>query len=262
MTNRFYKNIVNEVIYGTDCVVLDDHTIKKFLDETNVLNELKGVQGVYSDEGLYDFFNSFGDYKRVSPKHADILGWEVLGDIISKKAKDPGFDYTSATVSRVDTVTFGKTINQNTRNTDSVSNPFPKYKKHMQQMIDKMGWEIIKFFGDNKDNKMADSHTFDMGTATVGRGNSDKPENPDKIKKMQESYQRDVEFLIEYYLDINNNEVYRKDLPVAQTSKLLQTNPIRLSLTVNSYHTPTTCTIWPYSPSKGWLSKTTKHISL
>jgi hypothetical protein len=62
--------------------------------------------------------------------------------------------------------------------------------------------------------------------------------------------------------DINNIEIYRKDLSAAHASKLLQTNPIRLSLNVTSYQTPTSCTIWPYSPSKGWLSKTTKHISL
>ena len=96
--------------------------------------------GILDDEGLYDFFNSFDDYKRVSPKHAEILGWEVIGDIVDyKRATDPAYDFQYVQ-DRVGTVTFGKTINQNTRNTDSVSNPFPKYKKHMQQMADKMGW--------------------------------------------------------------------------------------------------------------------------
>jgi len=170
--------------------------VKKLIKEVSALGAHFDAS-ILDDEGLYDFFNSFDDYKRVSPKHADILGWEVLGDIISKKAKDPGFDFSTSTIDRVSTTTYGRTINQDTKNTDSVSNPFPKYKKHMRKIVGKMGWEILKFFGDNKHNNMDDSHTFDMGTATAGRGNSDKPQNPDKIKKMQESYQRDVEFLIE-----------------------------------------------------------------
>ena len=33
---------------------------------------------------------------------------------------------------RAKTVTYGKTINQDRKNTDSVSNPFPKYKKKMK----------------------------------------------------------------------------------------------------------------------------------
>jgi tRNA nucleotidyltransferase/poly(A) polymerase len=133
--------------------------------------------GILDDEGLYDFFNSFDDYKRVSPKHAEILGWEVIGDIVDyKRATDPAYDFQYVQ-DRVGTVTFGKTINQNTRNTDSVSNPFPKYKKHMQQMADKMGWEIIKFFGNNKHNKMKDSHTFDM---------KDVKKGVEKIKKLQD----------------------------------------------------------------------------
>ena len=39
-----------------------------------------------SDEGLYDFFKSYDDYERVSPKHANILaGFEVIGHLIDKK---------------------------------------------------------------------------------------------------------------------------------------------------------------------------------
>jgi len=133
--------------------------------------------GILDDEGLYDFFNSFDDYKRVSPKHAEILGWEVIGDIVNyNRATDPAYEFQYVQ-DRVDTVTFGKTINQDTKNTDSVSNPFPKYKKHMQQMADKMGWEIIKFFGNNKHNKMKDSHTFDM---------KDTKKGVKKIKNLQD----------------------------------------------------------------------------
>ena len=39
-----------------------------------------------SDEGLHDYFKTFSDYRRVSPKHAELLGWSVVGDILGKGA--------------------------------------------------------------------------------------------------------------------------------------------------------------------------------
>ena len=76
---------------------------------------------------MYDFFNSFRLQKSIT-ETLEIIGWEVLGDIIGKK-KGTSFEFTYVQ-DRVDTVTFGKTINQNTSNEDSVDNPFPKYQKH------------------------------------------------------------------------------------------------------------------------------------
>ena len=146
----------------------------EFYNQSSVKNLVKEVSALGSsvragdldDEGLYDFFDTFADYKRVSPEKADILGWEVIGDIIGKGAIDPGFDFTYKS-DRVDTVTFGKTINQKTSNEDSVDNPFPKYRAHMTQMANKMGMEIVKFFG-NPTSKIGDSPTFDMKTSTKG----------------------------------------------------------------------------------------------
>jgi len=173
----------------------------EFFNQTSVKEIIKEVSALgatitasdLDDEGLYDFFNSFADYTRVSPKHAQILGWDVIDDIIDfENATDPGLDYSTSTVDRVSTVTFGKTINQNTKNTDSVDDPFPKYKAHLQQMIDKMGWEIIKFFGEkemkDKTKKIKDSGTHDMKTATS---------SVKKIKKIQEEFQQEVNLLIE-----------------------------------------------------------------
>ena len=165
----------------------------EFFNQSNVKKLVKEVSafgthfnaGDLSDEGLYDFFNSFRDYKRTSKRHADIVGWEVVGDILDDTAQDPGFDYTYE-ADRVDTVTFGRTVNQKRSNTDSVANPFPKYRKHMKSIIDKMGWEIVKFFG-KKTVKVADSPTFDMKSSTSGIS---------KIKKIQESYLKDTKELL------------------------------------------------------------------
>jgi hypothetical protein len=159
-------------------------SVKKLVKEVSAFGNHFNA-GDLSDEGLYDFFNSFGDYKRTSKRHADIIGYEVVGDILDDTARDPGFDYTYE-ADRVDTVTFGRTVNQNRSNTDSVANPFPKYRKHMKSIIDKMGWEIVKFFG-KKTVKVNDSPTFDMKTSTQG---------VDKVKKIQESYLKDTKELL------------------------------------------------------------------
>ena len=69
----------------------NQQSVKNILKEVRFLELLRA--GDLDDEGLYDFFNSFNDYKRVSPKHVDILGWEVIGDIISDEDKTTSFDF-------------------------------------------------------------------------------------------------------------------------------------------------------------------------
>jgi len=165
MTNKFKK--LYEFYHKPD--------IKNIIKEVSALGHHFSA-AILDDEGLYDFFNSFDDYKRVSPKHADILGWEVIGDIVNyKRATDPAYDFQYV-ADRVDTVTFGKTINQKTSNEDSVDNPYPKYRAHMTNMANKLGWEIVKFFG-KPTAKVKDSTTFDMKDITKG---------VEKIKKLQE----------------------------------------------------------------------------
>ena len=163
-------------------------SVKNIIKEVSALGT-QGVgtvnPGILDDEGLYDFFNSFKDYKRVSPKHAEIIGWEVLGDIIGKKAKDPSFEFTYVQ-DRGDTVTVGRTINQGTSNEDSVDNPFPKYRKHMTKMAKMMGLEIVKFFG-KPTTKVKDSLTHDMKTSTSGVS---------KIKNIQESFENNTKELL------------------------------------------------------------------
>ena len=62
----------------TPCVVSDEMVSMMKEGSVSVPN--------LSDEGLYDFFKSYDDYERVSPKHANILaGFEVIGHLIDKK---------------------------------------------------------------------------------------------------------------------------------------------------------------------------------
>jgi len=172
----------------------------EFYQQPQVKKIIKEVSGFgtsinasdMSDEGMYDFFGSLDDYFRVSPEHAEILGWEVIGFPINDT------DHMAFTImaddyekDRAKTVTYGKTINQDRKNTDSVSNPFPKYKKKMKKNLDSLGWEIVKFFGEKKFKNWKgweDSPTIDK--KDVDRGIT-------HIKKIQESFMEDVNLLIE-----------------------------------------------------------------
>src|SRR6056300_1202894 len=59
----------------------------EFFQQPKVKELMKEVSGFgshfnasdMSDEGMYDFFGSLDDYFRVSPEHAKILGWELIG---------------------------------------------------------------------------------------------------------------------------------------------------------------------------------------
>ena len=167
----------------------------EFYNQSSVKNIIKEVSalgahfdaGILDDEGLYDFFNDFDDYKRVSPKHAEILAWQVIGDIVNyERAINPAYDFQYVQ-DRVNTTTFGKTINQKTSNEDSVDNPFPKYRAHMTNMADKLGWEIVKFFG-KPTSKIGDSPTIHM---------KHNPNGVNKVTKVQEGFIKDVNLLLE-----------------------------------------------------------------
>ena len=165
--------------------------VKKIIKEVSGFGSSVNASDM-SDEGMYDFFGSLDDYFRVSPEHADILGWELIGFPIND-TEDMMFtimadDYEK---DRAKTVTYGKTINQDRKNTDSVSNPFPKYKKKMKKNLDSLGWEIVKFFGEKKFKNWKgwkDSPTIDKKDVKKGITH---------IKKIQEEFAQEVQLLIE-----------------------------------------------------------------
>lgn len=182
----FYRDLVNEVVYGTDCIVLDKKTIKKFLYETNCLNEFKGVQGVYSDEGLYDFFNNFSDYKRISKeKAAEVLGWPIVDYILDDRALSPRYDWTlvgNNKHSRVDSVSHGGAI------LGGLKNPDKLYKKEMARISKALGWEIIRWMGVGKNRKsqvvMIPTSEADKMSAKVNENVSLTIVLKEKIKKV------------------------------------------------------------------------------
>ena len=76
---RLSKQIAYQTAYGDECFVLDKEAVKEYIADREKITEAAKVQGVYSDEGLYDFFASFKDFEKVSDiKAAQVLGWPVI----------------------------------------------------------------------------------------------------------------------------------------------------------------------------------------
>jgi len=136
-----------------------------------------------SDEGMYDFFGSLDDYFRISPEHAEHIGWELI-DFPVKDSAEMAFTIMADEYEqdRAKTVTYGRTINQNRKNTDSVDNPFPKYKERMKNNLESLGWEIVKFFGEK--DKIEDTPLATKDDVTKGVEHIHK--------KLSESFVQDV----------------------------------------------------------------------
>jgi len=172
----------------------------EFFQQPQVKKLMKEVSGFgshfnasdMSDEGMYDFFGSLDDYYRISPEHADVIDYELIGFPIRDTA-EMAFTIMADEYEkdRTKTVTYGKTINQDRKNTESVKNPFPRYKERMRKTLSGLGWEIVKFFGEKKFKNWKgweDSPTLDKKDVFKG---------VDHIKKVQEGFMKDVGLLIE-----------------------------------------------------------------
>ena len=144
---------------------------------------------VMSDEGMYDFFGSLDDYYKVSPEHAKQIGYELI-DFPIRDSEDMMFTIMADEYEkdRTKTVTHGRTINQNRKNKESVDNPFPRYKERMRKTLSNLGFEIVKYFGEESFTKMKESPLLIKKDITKG---------VDHIKKIQESFMNDVDLLIE-----------------------------------------------------------------
>ena len=181
--------------FGKLFEILQQPKVKQLMKESNPLGN--GVTGSeLSDEGMYDFFGSLDDYFRISPEHAEHIGWELI-DYPIKDSAEMAFTIMSDDYEqdRAKTVTYGRTINQNRKNTDSVDNPFPKYKERMNQNIKELGWEIVKYFGEDA---AADGDLYDKDFSTPDKETplADKSDITKDVKstkeKLSESFVQDV----------------------------------------------------------------------
>ena len=165
MSDFFSKRLVYDTIYGEGAVVLDSDTIAQFLYETGILSEstkAANVNGI-SDEGLYDFFASFSDYKRITDSKAKIvLGWPVLNYMLDNNASDPFYELnltTNTDKSRADSVSYGGAVLMGS------TKPDKKYMKEMEKIAADLGWSIVRWMGvgPNRQSKVVVIPSKDLG---------------------------------------------------------------------------------------------------
>jgi hypothetical protein len=147
---------------------------------------------IMSDEGMYDFFGSLDDYYRVSPEHARMIGYEVI-DFPIRDTEDMMFTIEADEYEkdRAKTVTYGRTVNQNRKNTESIDNPFPRYKERMRKTLGTLGFEIVKYFGEESFLKMKETPLLKQKDVVKG------VKKGHHIEKIKESFMKDVNLLIE-----------------------------------------------------------------
>ena len=147
---------------------------------------------IMSDEGMYDFFGSLDDYYRVSPEHARMIGYEVI-DFPIRDTEDMMFTIEADEYEkdRAKTVTYGRTVNQNRKNTESIDNPFPRYKERMRKTLASLGFEIVKYFGEESFLKMKETPLLKQKDVIKG------VKKGHHIEKIKESFMKDVNLLIE-----------------------------------------------------------------
>jgi len=140
MTNKFKK------LYETYDKFLQEKDINEIIKESSSVG---GSIPTISDEGLYDFFQDFNDYQRISKRWAEQHGWELVNYVLSDYAQDPRpkevLSFNSLEPQMVKTVTYGKTINQGGKNWQSVDEPYAKYAQRQAEINQSIGWELVKF---------------------------------------------------------------------------------------------------------------------
>jgi len=124
-----------------------DDVIGDFLVENDIkdiLNEAgSATNNAPTDDGPPTFYKSLGQYKSESEDWIQSLqndlGWKVIDYILSDGAMDPEEDYTMSH-----------------RATNPISHgEVKKYKKTLRNVMDNLGWKVMKWMGVDKDQQMA-----------------------------------------------------------------------------------------------------------
>lgn len=162
--------------------------VKKLMKEVSAFGQHFNASDM-SDEGMYDFFGSLDDYYRISPEHAEQIGYELIDHPIRDTA-EMAFTIMADEYEqdRTKTVTHGRTINQNRKNTESVDNPFPKYKERMEKTIGNLGFEVVKYFGEESFIKMKESPLMDKSDVTKGVKHIHKKLTEDFVKDVKKVF--------------------------------------------------------------------------
>ena len=147
--------------------------ISDFLVDNDISKILKeGTGGVNApvDDGPPTFYKNLTNYKKETKLWIDSLqnelGWKVIDYILSDGAMDPEEDYTMS-YRAMAPVSYGET---------------EKYKEHLRDVMDNLGWRVIKWMGVDKDQQMA-GPPIASGVDASGRKEDNEKRTNDAAKK-------------------------------------------------------------------------------
>ena len=111
-------------------------------DISEILTEGTAGRNAPTDDGPPTFYKNLTNYKKETKlwigQLQNELGWKVLSYILSKGAMDPEEDYTMS-YRAMAPVSYGEV------------NP---YKEHLRNVMDNLGWTVLKWMGVDKDQQM------------------------------------------------------------------------------------------------------------
>ena len=108
-------------------------------DISKILKEVTVGRNAPTDDGPPTFYKNLTDYKEESKGWVESLqnelGWKVVQYILGKGAMDPEEDYTMS-YRAMNPISYGKV---------------KPYKKALRDIMDNLGWRVIKWMGVDKD---------------------------------------------------------------------------------------------------------------
>ena len=112
-------------------------------DISEILKEGTSGKNTPTDDGPPTFYKTLTDYKQESKGWVESLqndlGWKVVQYILGKGAMDPEEDYTMS-YRAMNPISYGKV---------------KPYKKALRDVMENLGWTVIKWMGVDKDQQMA-----------------------------------------------------------------------------------------------------------
>ena len=145
-------------------------------DITKILKEGTAGRNAPTDDGPATFYRNLTDYKQESEgwitQLQNDLGYKVIDYILSDGAMDPEEDYTMS-YRAANPISHGEV---------------KKYKKTLRDIMDNLGWTVIKWMGVDKDQQMA-GPPIASGIDAQGRKEDDEKRTNDAAKRSGKKFE-------------------------------------------------------------------------
>jgi hypothetical protein len=145
-------------------------------DISEILKEGTSGRNAPTDDGPPTFYRNLSQYKKESEdwitQLQNDLGYKVINYILSDGAMDPEEDYTMS-YRAANPISHGEV---------------KKYKKTLRQVMDNLGWEVVKWMGVDKDQQMAGA-PIASGIDAEGRKEDDEKRTNDAAKKSGKKFE-------------------------------------------------------------------------